>query len=169
MLRWLFPLLGVVAVLAGYVQVGSTDEVEGSSIWIAELECSIADDAGRRLECVAEVGRSGDQGGMLAAAWGIDGEFLATDQIPGSVTTWAVDDPPSGSHRVDLIVVDPENERDRRGIRRCLGWGRRLAVVRMARIPRPGGIRWGVDSLAAPPTENRRVAGRPVPDVRCPS
>ncbi|MGB9357824.1 MAG: zinc ribbon domain-containing protein [Acidimicrobiia bacterium] len=109
MLRWLLPLLGVMVVLAGHGQVESADEVDDSGFRITRLACSIADDAGQRLDCAAEVRRSGDQRGMLAAAWGLDGEFLATDQIPGSVTTWAVDDPPSGSHRVDLIVVDPES------------------------------------------------------------
>ena len=107
MLRSATGIFGVALLLLGSGQVSTTTNPDTAGIRILELACNTAPAEGGSLRCVVEVDRLRDDMGMVAVAWGIDGAFRATDAATGSVSSWVVEDPPSGNHVVHVAVIDP--------------------------------------------------------------
>jgi len=101
---------GATIVLFASAQTGLTGDSETAGFRILEVSCAVDSEDGESLRCVAEIQRTRDDVGLLTAAWGLDGGFLATDAVTGSVTSWVLDDPPSGEHVVNIVVVDSETE-----------------------------------------------------------
>jgi len=105
MFRLCAALLGVTLALYGPGHVSRAVAQETAGVEVGAFSCAHTDNGA--LRCVAEIERSDDSIGMLAVAWGIDGGYLATDMVTGSVTSWVVDDPPPGDHVVYVAVVVP--------------------------------------------------------------
>lgn len=107
-MRILAAAVGATVVLFASAQTGPTVDSETAGFRIQEVSCIAESSDGGSLRCVAEIQRTRDDVGLLTAAWGLDGGYFATDAVTGSVTSWALDDPPSGDHVARVVVVDPE-------------------------------------------------------------
>lgn len=108
MKRIIAAAFGATIVLFASAQTGPTVDSETAGFRVLEVSCAVESQDGGSLRCVAEIQRNRDDVGLLTAAWGLDGGFLATDAVTGSVTSWELDDPPSGDHVAHVVVVDPE-------------------------------------------------------------
>ena len=108
MKRIIAAAFGATVVLFASAQTGPTVDSETAGFRIQEISCITESSDGGSLRCVAEIQRTRDDVGLLTAAWGLDGNFLATDAVTGSVTSWVLDDPPSGDHVAHVVVVDPK-------------------------------------------------------------
>jgi RNA polymerase subunit RPABC4/transcription elongation factor Spt4 len=109
MLRSIAATAFVAIVLVPFGAAATTSvDPETAGFRIVEMSCSddLAHDT--TLRCVAEIERLRDDVGMLTAAWGFDGTYLAFDAVTGTLAVWSPDAVPPDARVVNVAVVDPE-------------------------------------------------------------
>jgi hypothetical protein len=86
---------------------GGITDAETAGFSVSAIGCNDGISSGEILGCSATITRTRNEVGALAVTWQLGGATIATETTDGSSTGWSLDGPPSGSHTVGVVVIDP--------------------------------------------------------------